>query len=58
MGQRVNVYDEREHFICVGEIDGIHRPPEFGGEEFYDVAPIDPAFARFDRLSEMRLTDA
>jgi len=58
MGQRVNVWDECEHFICVGEIEGIHHPAEPNGEEFYDVKAVEPEFARFDRISEMRLTDA
>lgn len=58
MGQRVNVYDSCERFMCVGEIEGIHHPKEADGEEFYDVRPLEPAFARMERVSEMDLTDA
>lgn len=57
IGQRVNVYDECEHFMCVGEIDGIHHPAEPDGEEFYDVRPVDSAFWPMHRVSEVRLTN-
>lgn len=56
MGQRVAVFDECEHYICDGTIDGILTPDPPNGEEFYDIK-LD-GFGRIDNVSEMRLTNA